>query len=194
MAGDTIVLVTPVDTENNLFRVENIIPNDLVNQILHTDWLNLPYTRRQGTEFLKRRRIDNEKIPWIEQWTQYCQKLWPKLAEKLDIKIHDYPDNHGTDWWVDEPGFMCNIHTDGEMPGAMQLYWIGADVRLGTVFYNYKDSKSLRHQFLMQANSGYIMINQPDAQEFRRLQWHGMRTPVPAGTFRLSSYSWITPQ
>jgi hypothetical protein len=82
------------------------------------------------------------------------------------------------------------MHTDGEMPGAMQMTWIGNE--LGTAFYHYKDHASLRHQFAVEPNAGYLMINNPDPTGYRKLQWHGMLTPVPADSFRVSSYSWLT--
>jgi len=185
--------ITAVDDENNLFWVRDIIPKDLVDQILHTPWMDLPYVRQQG----KRRSIDNSKIPWTHQWDQHCQHIWPIMAEKLNLTLHNYmssTDYPGTAWWVDEPGFTCGIHTDGEMPGAMQLFWIGSRLDLGTTFYNYKKADSLRYQYLMQANSGYIMINNLDSTGARRLQWHGMLSAIPANTFRLTSYSWITAQ
>ena len=189
--------ITAVDDENNLFWVKDIIPEDLVEQIMHTPWMDLPFVRQQGKGFLRRRKIDNSKISWTGQWDQHCQHIWPTIAEKLNISIHPYMsscDYPGTAWWVDEPGFTCALHTDGEMPGAMQLFWIGSQSDLGTAFYNYKDSDSLRYRFLMQSNSGYIMINQANSQGFRKLQWHGMLTPVPENSFRLTSYTWITPQ
>jgi len=189
--------ITAVDDENNLFWVRDIIPEDLVEQIMHTPWMDLPFVRQQGKDFLQRRKIDNSKIPWADKWDQHCQHIWSLIAEKLNINLHNYMssrDYPGTAWWVDEPGFTCSLHTDGEMPGAMQLFWIGAVPALGTAFYNYKDHKSLRHQFAMQPNSGYIMINNVDPTGARRLQWHGMLTPVPTNTFRLTSYTWINTQ
>jgi hypothetical protein len=187
--------INAVDDENNLFWVKDIIPEDLVEQIMHTPWMDLPFVRQQGKGFLRRRKIDNSKIAWIHQWDQHCQHTWPTIAEKLNIPIHPYMsscDYPGTAWWVDEPGFTCAMHTDGEMPGSMQLTWIGADAQLGTSFYHYKNPESLRYQFAMQPNSGYIMINTPDGQGARHLQWHAMLTPVPVDSFRLCSYSWLS--
>jgi hypothetical protein len=183
--------ITAVDDENNLFQVRDIMPVDLVDQILRTPWQNLDWTRQQGQESWPRRRITNTELPWIDHWNLCCEQAWPEIANALGINIQSY---YGTAWWLDEPGFTCGLHTDGEMPGAMQLTWIGHLPTLGTAFYNYNTPESLRHQFLMQTNSGYIVINQSDSQGFRRLQWHGMLTPVPANTFRLTSYTWITPQ
>jgi hypothetical protein len=47
------MLVTPIDSENNLFQVKDIAPADLVDQILNTPWMELPYAHRQGHDFLK---------------------------------------------------------------------------------------------------------------------------------------------
>ena len=42
MAGDTVVFVTSVDAENNLFRVEHAVSAELASQVLATDWMSLP--------------------------------------------------------------------------------------------------------------------------------------------------------
>ena len=47
---------------------------------------------------------------------------------------------------------------------------------------------------IVEANAGYIMINKPDDQGYRKLLWHAMLTPVPTDTFRLTSYTWIIPK
>jgi hypothetical protein len=189
-AGDAMQ-ITAVDNENNLFWVRDIVPVDLVDQILRTPWMSLAWIKQEGQESWRRRRINDTVLPWIGYWNQYCQQLWPSISEAIGMKLHNY---QGTAWWLDEPGFTCGLHTDGEMPGAMQLTWIGAIPELGTAFYNYKDPAALRYQFPMQANAGYVMINNADHTGTRRLQWHGMLTPVPANTFRLTSYTWMTAQ
>lgn len=189
-AGDAMQ-ITAIDDENNLFWVRDIMPANLVDQILHTPWQNLAWTKQQGQESWPRRRITDTELPWIDSWNLHCERLWPEIADALGTKLHNY---QGTAWWLDEPGFTCSLHTDGEMPGAMQLTWVGDSPALGTAFYNYKTPESLRYQFPMQANSGYIIINNLDHTLTRKLQWHGMLTPVPANTFRLTSYTWITTQ
>lgn len=191
MAGIvTPMQLKPVDQYQDLFAVHDVFPDSLVQAILKTDWLNLPWQRQEGQELWARRRINDDALPWISEWSNFCQQLWPQLSALLGMPLLAY---QGTAWWLDEPGFTCALHTDGEMPGAMQISWIGALPDLGTAFYHYKNSQSLRHQFEMKSNSGYIMINSAQNQGFRHLQWHGMLTAVPPNTFRLSSYSWITP-
>jgi hypothetical protein len=80
------------------------------------------------------------------------------------------------------------MHTDGEMPGSMQLNWIGTG-DLGTAFYWYKDPAAIRYQTTFEPNTGYIMINSSDDTGYRPLMWHAMLNPVPANSFRLTSYS-----
>lgn len=182
------VQVTAVDNEHNLFLIQNVMPDHLVKQVLDTDWLNIPWQKQDGQELWPRRRIDNKSLPWNQEWDTYCKDLWPRLAILLGHTITAYS---GTAWWLDEPGFTCALHTDGELPGSMHLTWIGAHDSLGTTFYWYKDLTSVRYQFPMECNSGYIMINQINSDQYRRLLWHGMLNPVPSNTFRLTSYSWI---
>lgn len=189
MAGAGISMqITAVDHYNDLFIVDSVFPQHLVDCVLHTDWINLPWSPQQGQESWSRRRIHSEAVPWFSQWEQCLQDQWSDLADRLGKKLKNY---QGTAWWVDLPGFTCSIHTDGEMPGAMQLTWIGAPL-LGTTFYHYKDANTVRHQFDMQANSGYVMINSADPQGYRHLQWHGMLEPVPVNSYRLTSYTWLT--
>ena len=181
--------ITPVDSSNNLFRIVDVFPQHIVDAVLATDWLNLPWQRQEGQELWARRRIDNSALPWMKDWDDHFSKIMPEIEQGLGKKLRGY---QGTAWWVDEPGFTCAMHTDGEMPGSCQLTWIGALPELATTFYHYKDPTALRHQFLVQPNAGYIMINTATAEGYRHLQWHAMLTPVPAGTFRLNSYSWLT--
>lgn len=183
--------ITPVDHYCDLFQITDVFPQHIVDYVLDTDWLNLPWQRQEGQEFWARRRIEQSALPWMPAWNQHLENCWSDLAAGLGRKLHAY---QGTAWWLDEPGFTCAMHTDGEMPGAMQLMWVGANANLGTAFYHYRQPEALRYQFSMTANSGYVMINTADATGARHLQWHAMLTPVPANTFRLCSYIWISEQ
>jgi len=181
--------VTAVDKYHDLFLIENVFPENIVQKVMATDWLSLPWQKQEGQELWPRRKINNDSLPWMSEWHQYLEQHIDQIEHSLGRKLQGY---QGTAWWVDEPGFTCAMHTDGEMPGSMQLTWIGADAQLGTSFYHYKNPDSLRYQFAMQPNSGYIMINTPDSRGARHLQWHAMLMPVPADSFRLCSYSWLS--
>jgi hypothetical protein len=178
--------ITAVDSDNNLFCVQQVMPDHFIQKVLTMPWLDLPWHRQEGQSLWPRRRIHDAAIPWLDEWNQACSTiLWPAIGAATGTKIGHY---QGTAFWVDEPGFACSMHTDGEMPGSMQLNWIGTK-DLGTSFYWYKDPASLRYQTPFEPNSGYIMINQADESGYRPLMWHAMLNPVPANSFRLTSYS-----
>lgn len=182
--------ITAVDSENNLFRVESVFPEDMVAKVLSTPWLELQWKRQGGQENWQRRRILDEEIPWLDQWHAQFNQCWHEIAEQTGIEVQPYA---GTAFWVDEPGFTCSMHTDGSLPGSLHLTWIGQDPDLGTAFYWYQDKKFLRFQTPMIPNSGYIMLHTPDPT-YQKLLWHAMLTPVPQNTFRLTSYSWVYPK
>lgn len=185
MAGvGTLMQITAVDSENNLFKVESVFPDELVQKVLTTDWLNLEWDRQEGQENWSRRRIRDSAIPWIDQWNTELSRAWPEIQRQLGIKIASYS---GTAFWLDEHDFTCTMHTDGEMPGSLHMTWVGP----GTTFYWYKDPDTVRYQVPSQPNAGYIMINKPDDTGYRKLLWHAMLTPVE--NFRITSYTWITP-
>jgi hypothetical protein len=176
--------ITAVDSDNNLFCVQQVMPDDLVQKILNTPWLDLPWQKQSGQESWPRRMINNDALHWIDEWNDACSQLWPAIEKTTGTKMSQYP---GTRFWLDEPGFTCGMHTDGEMLGSMQLNWIGTR-DLGTAFYWHKHPASLRYQTTFEPNTGYIMINKADDTGYRPLMWHAMLNPVPANSFRVTSY------
>lgn len=176
--------ITPVDDQLNLFRVTEAVSPELAQQVLATDWIMLPWRRQPGQESWSRRLIDTDFIPWIDQWNQEMQRAWPILEQHLNVELLPYV---RTAFWLDEPGFVCGMHTDGEMPGSLHLTWTGP----ATCFYWHNDPAAIRYQVPAEANSGYAIINQADATGYRKLLWHNMPTPVAADTFRLTTYIWL---
>jgi hypothetical protein len=179
--------ITPVDQEQNLFRITNVFPQHIVDLVNQTDWINLDWARQEGQENWRRRRINHSAIPWIDQWHNHFRSIWPDIECELGVPIHGYTD---TAFWIDEPGFTCAMHTDGEMPGSLHLIWHGP----GTSFYWYKNPDALRYQLPPTPNAGYIMINQPNSAGYRRLLWHAMLDTVPPDSFRLTTYTWVMPR
>lgn len=176
--------INSIDNENNLYRVENVFSTQLVDSILNTDWLDLDWERQKGQEQWSRRLIKDHAVTWLPQWEKELQQHWSKIESAFGKKIQPYC---GTAFWVDEPGFVCPLHTDGELPGSLHLNWIGP----GTAFYWYKDIRTIRYQTPSSPNSGYIMNNTSDDNGYRRLLWHAMLEPVV--NFRVTSYTWIIP-
>jgi hypothetical protein len=178
--------ITPVDDQNNLFCVTNAVSPDLAQLVLTTDWPSLPWSKQPGQESWPRRLIDQTFIPWIDNWHQEMQELWPTLEQYFSQALLPYA---GTAFWLDEPGFVCKMHTDGELPGSLHLNWIGP----ATCFYWHNRPDTVRYQTPASSNSGYLMINQPDITGYRKLLWHDMTSPVLDNTFRLTSYIWLVP-
>jgi len=185
-----LMQITPVDEYNNLFEIKDIASHDLMEKILSTPWLDLPWERQEGQEHWRRRRILNDSIPWTNEWNTHINAMWHKVSKAVGRKLAL---SYGSTWWLDEPGFTCLMHTDGELSGAMQLIWIAADEQLGTCFYHNKNGTPVRKQFLSISNTGYIMLNFPKKNEYTHLHWHAMLHEVPPGTFRLSSYTLLAP-
>jgi hypothetical protein len=178
-----------VDQEKSLFQISELVSDSLVNVILSTPWTELKKIKQSGQERWTRDLIVEASIPWIDQWHSEMNELWPALEEKLNCSIGPYV---GTAFWLDPAGFVCPVHTDGEMPGSMHLNWIG-DSSLGTAFYHFQNAGALRFQSTFAPNNGYVMINRADQSGYRKLQWHGMLNPVPKNSFRITSYTWIKP-
>jgi hypothetical protein len=181
--------ITPVDHYHDLFYIEDIISNELVEKILTTPWLSLSWDRQEGQAHMNRRRIDNSELEWIHEFDRAMVAHKEQIIKHCGINDFWYL---STGFWVDEPGFECKIHTDGTLPGSIQLNWIG-DINLGTTFYHDEHGLQTRQRFISRPNQGYLMINLPDRTGNRHLQWHGMTNAIPEGTYRVTSYSWITP-
>jgi hypothetical protein len=184
--------ITPVDQDHNLFAVTDLIPQSLVDKILQTPWLSLTYHMEPSNRNL-RRRVHNNQLSWIDEWHKCIDWAWDSIVSQTGCDHLEYfnLDGSATGFWIDMPTYTCPMHTDGELPGAIQMYWLGPSEDLGTTWYHYKDQNAVRHSFKFRPNTGYIMINQPNSDGYRKLQWHGMLQPVPDNSFRVSSYSWL---
>ena len=183
------MLLIAVDNYQDLFLIQNVLSESLVQHVVNTSWMDLEYTAQPAQERWPRRLIKKHQLPWLDQWVDEFQNLWPHLETGLGVRLEPYRD---TAFWVDEPGFTCDIHTDGEMPGSLHLNWIGSE-NLATSFYHSKLPEHLRFRQNFKANCGYVMINQSDRVGYRHLQWHGMLEPVPPNSYRLTSYTWLVP-
>jgi hypothetical protein len=182
------MIITPVDDENRLFLLRDILPRHLVDQILLIDWKNLSWTKQERQEYWKRRKIDYLQVPEIIEINSYIQSLYQEVEQQCSIILTAR--NHiSTSWWYDEPGFNVPIHTDGQLPSAMQIFWAGADVTKGTKFYNSKSIQHLKYDFPFEVNTGYLMLNAPNDDGSQPLQWHGMMNTLGPDTYRITSYT-----
>jgi hypothetical protein len=174
---------TPVNSDRRLWLVEDLLDPAAVNDILAIDWPGLARTRIPQQHFWLREQVEwNE--PRIQSINQAINSRLPEINQALGTEFTQA----GGVFWIDYPGFVCHMHTDGHLKNAMQLYWLAATEEYGTGFYNYKREDSLLYQFRSRTNTGYIMLNDLDASGAQPLQWHAMLNPVPEDTIRVTSY------
>ena len=182
------MIIVPIDKENRLFAVTEVLPLELVNQILQLDWENLPWVEQPQQEHWKRRNIDFLQVPELININKYIENLCTEveLACFIEFTNNQYIT---TRWWYDLPGFTVPIHTDGQLPSTMQLFWEGTDITKGPKFYNSKRETDIKYDFPFNTNTGYLMLNGANNDGSYPLQWHGMMNAVAPGTYRLTSYT-----
>lgn len=166
-----------------LWQVTDLLPADQAEDIISTDWMNLPWT------------IAPQQQGWLRREIKWNHPSSQRFARYIDSQLDAINQAVGTNFvrsagqfWVDRPGFAVDMHTDGHLANSLQMYWIAPDETYGTGFYNYKNKDSLLHQFLSRPNTGYLMLNHRNDDGSQPLQWHGMFNPVPEGHIRVSSY------
>lgn len=167
----------------SLWSVEDLLDTAIVDAILATPWRELATIRiPQQQSWLREQVAWNE--PCVQPFVQAINSQLPEINRAIGTEFTQA----GGVFWIDYPGFVCPMHTDGHLKNAMQMYWIAATEDLGTGFYHYKRSDSLLHQFPSQTNTGYLMLNDLDSTGAQPLQWHAMLNPVPDNTIRVTSY------
>ena len=171
--------ITPVDSELNLFLIEDIYPEFLLNKMpvdvaLYADW------RREDMQSdWQRRRLNDSEL--TKEFDSYVKTLITEIQQATGYSACACD----TGFWLDEPGFTVDRHLDNSaVTASMQIYLWDNPLLPGTAFYH---NNEIRKEFAYKKNSGYFMINGPD-------QYHGMTTTVPPGQYRLCSYTWFYPK
>jgi len=178
--------IIPFDNFNNLFLIENLVSESLLNKITSTPWLNFNYIDwKPGYKFRRTIELSNEIVEWQDEWNDTIFSIWDQLQRQLNVNLQEFRHND-TKWWVDAPGFKTSIHLDNaSVLAAMQMYWQGGS-EFGTTFYgpttDPTNNAPVRYQTTAIPNTGYIMINGPD-------QWHGTTLQLPENTLRVTSYT-----
>lgn len=171
-----------VDSEGRLWQVTDLLSAEQVQAILAVDWTSLATVKTPQQHFWLRKQV-----PWndpaVEPFVQAINSQLPAINQAIGTTFTQ----SGGHFWVDQPGFACPMHTDGELQNSMQIYWIVPGAEYGTGFYNNKRG-DLLYQFASLVNTGYLMLNHPNADGSQPLMWHAMLNPVPEGTIRVSSY------
>lgn len=172
--------ITPTDDTNDLFSVIDLYPVTILERLSDTDHATSAWKREDWQTEWNRRSIVNEPGSIYEAIDLYVKSKLPEIEELTKTNILSCD----TGFWLDEPGFTTDPHLDNEgVFIAMQVYLTEhTDVDMATEFYNNDNTVRFKPEYKL--NHGYLMINNPH-------QHHGMPTPVPNNTYRLSSYTWF---
>ena len=168
--------IKPVDQGNDLFLVTDVIQTQTLE---HLHQINLNSYKHHGAymqEDSLRRELETETDEFFHKVTAdiNCQNNRDKFSEVLNYDVKDI----GVSYWWDTPGYTIGIHNDQEwIDRVLQIYLWPNHADLGTVFYQ---GDKIRYAFKYIPNTGYLMLNQG--------QRHGMTTPVPINTIRLSAH------
>lgn len=173
----------PVDDRGRLWQVRDLLPDAQAAEIMATTWISLQTGPSSRQESWLRQQV-TWSDPTAQRYSSYINACLPEINRALGTDF----DRAGGHFWIDHPGFQVDMHTDGHLSTAMQLYWTVPGPEWGTGFYRFKDPEQLLYQFDSRPNSGYIMLNHPAEDGSQPLQWHGMFNPVPPGHIRVTSY------
>lgn len=179
------MLLEPID--NRLYKVSNVLPDELVTKILEIAWEEFSYETDERMPH--RKTIFAHGEPGIlTQAETIFHNLYKQIEETCKIQFsRDIYFN--TIWWYNQPGFKVGTHTDGHLPSSLQLFWSAPGEQYGTKFYNSKCETDIKYDFPFIPNTGYLMLNCPNPDGSQPLQWHGMPHYVPEGSHRLTSYT-----
>ena len=175
--------IEPIVTTGHLYAVSNVFPTAIADQLDRTDWTQFNYTRLAiGSARRRQLQYDTDANPAM--FAHIWQSVLPQIQQECGVEFTDLTQSAVT-WWLDEPGFRPRMHTDGNKPSALQVYWHPDREDLGTAFYSSSNVKDLIHYFVSSPNTGYLMFN---THQPRPELWHDMTKPVPADVLRLCLY------
>jgi len=170
--------ITPVDSKNDLFFVEEIYTPEILMQIAEIDHLQSDCEIQDLQEHHPRQKIKHSKLIY-KQINEYVQNLNWKIQSAIGMDFNACD----TAFWLDLPGFDMQSHLDNDgVYAAMQIYLTENTKPMPTVFYN--SDGSIRFEPEYRVNSGYLMLNNMN-------QWHAMPYTVPDNEYRLTSYTWF---
>jgi len=170
--------ITPVDSKNDLFFVENIYPQNLVDQVMSIDHRLTKSTCEEFQEDYPRKKLYHTHSVYNAMYT-YVQSIQTTIEECVQMEFLSCD----SAFWLDLPGFDMEKHLDNKKVfAAMQIYLTENTRPMPTVFYNSDDSIRFEPEYCV--NSGYLMFNNEN-------QWHAMPYTVPDNEYRLTSYTWF---
>ena len=191
--------IQAVDHNDDLWAVSDVFDPDLLARLHSKDLYAYEWQKVNMQEDLLRRELTYSKEDVLHEInTQINNKEnLQQLSDTLGVKVHRV----NSKFWMDLEDYIITNHPDNPaVRNVIQIFLWPNDASLGTEFFhNVAESSELdeqgswtnpsqenindqhlRKKFDYVVNTGYIMKN--------RYQIHGMTTPIPKNSFRLSLY------
>ena len=170
--------ITPVDDKKDLFLVDQILTDEMIQQLSHEVLEELPYTKQEWQETWNRKRLMPMPGSTLQSIADHYNDNREQISKATGLEITQID----TRFWLDYHDFDCPKHLDNDgIDYVMQIFLSDAPKDLGTVFY---EGDKIRKAFDFNKNTGYIMFNNDK-------QMHGMENKVPETVQRLTSYSYF---
>jgi hypothetical protein len=123
------MIIVPVDDKKDLFKVEDVLSMELIEEIKMEDFWEYSWEQQDMQQTWKRRKLKNNKL--LNKIDEEFNALLGIIEDSINVKFnqkHCY-----SSFWLDYHGFTCGIHEDGAERGytpymAMQLYLTEADI------------------------------------------------------------------
>jgi hypothetical protein len=181
------MIITPVDSQLDLFIIDDVLPSSLLHDITQLDLWSCSWEEQPMQSGWNRRKLVTDNQLLFIEVDQHYNNALDTIAQATGIVFE-----HKHCWssfWLDYENYVCNIHEDGAERGytplmAMQVYLTESQDNLGTVWYHDAEGKHIRYACPYKQNTGYLMLNHAG-------QYHGMLNKVPSGHLRLSSYTYF---
>jgi hypothetical protein len=183
--------IIPVGDNNNLFRVTDVFPQEIVDFCLTANWDEYKWGKQEEQEYLPRFLLDLKSCSSLSNLKQLGFKIAKEIEDLLQVKF-EFIDRTYPSLWRDTYGYKSPIHRDFDpqevkqkgyfnIPVSMQVYLSESNNDLGTKFYyDYEKTKS-KYFFPYKINTGYLQINDYD-------QWHEMIGQIGKDENRISCH------
>jgi len=141
--------ISSVKDLNRLFAINNAVSDHLLDEMQQVDWLSRPNAR-------------DDNLPQRYRLTEHLDVQWrvDRAINDLLLRLNDVA---GTSyaraistWHLCLSGSRCPLHTDGQKPNVMILYWHTPGPEFGTTFYNSEDVNDVLWQFAGTPNTGFF--------------------------------------
>lgn len=177
--------VTSVKGSKRLLAITQAVDTKYLEQLNQIDW----FTRAWRKDFCYdenptfRRRVLLDRCDLMHSIDQDILGLIPDINHLCDTTYR----TGGSVWHLCEGNFVCPMHTDGQKPNVMIIYWQTPGPTFGTTFYNSSDVTDVFHEFAGDPNTGFFANYEPAVGEPWPEMWHASLAQVPASSRRLMS-------